>query len=144
MGYLICFWVSNWWVKGVVAYGGLPFPSTRCHVLDVCNIWIIFTQHELIYGWDLVFAVVRPQGWFCPRTFFSKKKKDWAICYGPALYQIYIRNCPDSKIHGANMGPNSVLSAPDGPYVGPMNLVIRVRIASRGVPGFATVSPSFD
>ena len=32
---------------------------------------------------------------------------------------------PDSKIHGANMGPNWVLSAPDGPDVGPMNLVIR-------------------
>ena len=26
---------------------------------------------------------------------------------------------PDSKIHGANMGPTWVLSAPDGPHVGP-------------------------
>ena len=25
----------------------------------------------------------------------------------------------DSKIHGANMGPTWVLSAPDGPHVGP-------------------------
>ena len=33
---------------------------------------------------------------------------------------------PDSKIHGANMGPTWVLSAPDGPHVGPMNLAIRV------------------
>ena len=32
---------------------------------------------------------------------------------------------PDSKIHGANMGPTWVLSAPDGPHVGPMNLGIR-------------------
>ena len=32
---------------------------------------------------------------------------------------------PDSKVHGANMGPTWVLSAPDGPHVGPMNLVIR-------------------
>ena len=32
---------------------------------------------------------------------------------------------PDSKIHGANMGPTWVLSAPDGPLVGPMNLAIR-------------------
>ena len=32
---------------------------------------------------------------------------------------------PDSKIHGANMGPTWVLSAPDGPHVGPMNLAIR-------------------
>ena len=32
---------------------------------------------------------------------------------------------PDSKIHGANMGPTWVLSAPDGPHVGPMDLAIR-------------------
>ena len=32
---------------------------------------------------------------------------------------------PDSKVHGANMGPTWVLSAPDGPGVGPMNLAIR-------------------
>ena len=33
---------------------------------------------------------------------------------------------PDSKVHGANMGPTWVLSAPDGPHVGPMNLAIQV------------------
>ena len=32
---------------------------------------------------------------------------------------------PDSKVHGTNMGPTWVLSAPDGPHAGPMNLVIR-------------------
>ena len=32
----------------------------------------------------------------------------------------------DSKVHGANMGPTWVLSAPVGSHVGPMNLVIRV------------------
>ena len=31
----------------------------------------------------------------------------------------------DSKVHGANTGPTWVLSAPDGPHVGPMNLAIR-------------------
>ena len=31
---------------------------------------------------------------------------------------------PDSKVYGTNMGPTWVLSAPDGPYVGPMNLAI--------------------
>ena len=35
---------------------------------------------------------------------------------------------PDSKVHRANMGPTWVLSAPDGPHVGPMNLAIRVLI----------------
>ena len=32
---------------------------------------------------------------------------------------------PDSKIHGADLGPTWVLSAPDGPHVGPMSLAIR-------------------
>ena len=31
---------------------------------------------------------------------------------------------PDSKIHGANMGPTWVLSAPDGPHIGPMKFSI--------------------
>ena len=45
---------------------------------------------------------------------------------GPCkLYPHLILQSPDSKIHGANMGPTWVLSAPDGPHVGPMNLAIR-------------------
>ena len=32
---------------------------------------------------------------------------------------------PDSKVHGSNIGPSWVLSAPDGHHVGPMYLVIR-------------------
>ena len=38
------------------------------------------------------------------------------------LMSIYI---PDSKVHGANMGPTWVLSAPDGPHIVPMDLAIR-------------------
>ena len=37
---------------------------------------------------------------------------------------VWVANIPDSKIHGANMGPTWVLSAPDGSHVGPMNLAI--------------------
>ena len=33
-------------------------------------------------------------------------------------------NVPDSKVHGANMGPTWALSAPDGPHIGPRNLAI--------------------
>ena len=32
---------------------------------------------------------------------------------------------PDIKVHGANMGPTGVLSAPGGPHVGPINLAVR-------------------
>ena len=44
----------------------------------------------------------------------------------PPLKLGHIDEYPDSKVHGANMGPTWVLSAPDGPHVGPMNLAIRV------------------
>ena len=40
-----------------------------------------------------------------------------------------MNNYPDSKVHGANMGPTWVLSAPGGPHVGPMNLAIRVMLS---------------
>ena len=36
-----------------------------------------------------------------------------------------IKQHPDSKIHGVNMGPTWVLSAPDGLHVDAMNLPIR-------------------
>ena len=37
-------------------------------------------------------------------------------------------NFPDSKAHGADIGPNRVLSAADGSHVGPMNLAIWVTV----------------
>ena len=39
--------------------------------------------------------------------------------------QTWLFPTPDSKVHGANMGPTWVLSAPDGPHIGAMNLAIR-------------------
>ena len=38
---------------------------------------------------------------------------------------VIMSKVPGSKVHGANMDPTWVLSAPDGPHVGPMNLAIR-------------------
>ena len=35
-----------------------------------------------------------------------------------------VQYIPDSKVHGTHLGPTWVLSAPDGPHVGPMNLAI--------------------
>ena len=35
---------------------------------------------------------------------------------------------PYNKVHGAHMGPTWVLSAPDGPHVGSMNLATKVSI----------------
>ena len=43
------------------------------------------------------------------------------------MIRLRLQPYPDSKVHGANMVPTWVLSVPDGPHVGPMNLAIRVR-----------------
>ena len=45
---------------------------------------------------------------------------------GDTVLHIPIDGFPDSKVHGANMGPTWVLSAPDEPHVGLMNLAIWV------------------
>ena len=72
----------------------------------------------------------------------SKKKKDYGkvvisvtrlekyvqLCLGTKQIIPSILTFPDSKVHGANMGPIWVLSAPDGPHVGPMSLAVRVFI----------------
>ena len=47
--------------------------------------------------------------------------KWWYLYFSDILWYLAV---PDSKVHGANMGPTWVLSAPDGPHVGPMNLAI--------------------
>ena len=48
-------------------------------------------------------------------------------CYHLSMPGLKLIQCyPDSKVHGANKGPTWVLSAPDGPHVGPINLAISV------------------
>ena len=41
-------------------------------------------------------------------------------------FSLILDSSPNSEVHGANMRPIWVLSAPDGPHVGPMNLAIMV------------------
>ena len=48
-----------------------------------------------------------------------------AFPYHAIIRNFFTETVPDSKVHGANMGPTWVLSALDGPHVGPMNLAIR-------------------
>ena len=51
-------------------------------------------------------------------TYLARGPREWMRRYPSKRIQ-------DSKVHGANMGPVWVLSAPDGPHVGPMSLAIR-------------------
>ena len=57
------------------------------------------------------------QHWLWARDEFKVPQVPW-----PDTTECHNR---DSKVHGANMGPTWVLSAPDGPHVGPMNLAVR-------------------
>ena len=70
--------------------------------------------------------------------FYVSSQTIWAMWYpiggGNTIFLIscelarmicdYTQKYPDSKVHGANMRPTWVLSAPDGPRVGPINLAI--------------------
>ena len=53
------------------------------------------------------------------------------LCWLPSarFTAMELYRSPDNKVHGVNMVPTWVMSAPDGPHVGPMNLAIRVDIA---------------
>ena len=61
--------------------------------------------------------------------FIMKITLPWFKCHWSLFVGISLalsQRCPGSKVHGANMGPTWVLSAPDGPHIVPMNLAIRV------------------
>ena len=60
------------------------------------------------------------------------------VCVGGIQWGVY----PDSKVHGANMGPTWVLSAPDRPHICPMNIAIRVINQSKQCVNITT--PSHD
>ena len=82
------------------------------------------------YG-DISWAPERLKSPAFRRLFNSSFRLTWpGKNRGSALLLIcdqwILKGSPDSKFHGANMGPTWVLSAPDGPHVGPMNLAIWV------------------
>ena len=47
------------------------------------------------------------------------ESKRWVVCCELKVWSI-----PDSKVHGANMGPIWGWQDPGGPHVGPMNFAI--------------------
>ena len=49
-----------------------------------------------------------------------------------------LRDNPNNKVHGANMGPTWVLLAPDGPHGDPMNLAISGKLWAKYASGEST------
>ena len=89
--------------------------------------WII-QQYCLIHGimgsdviHDVMVGKWFPHHWPFIRPHTHNRPVIWS--FDVFVYVSF--NNPDNKVHGANMGPNWVLSAPDGPHAGPVNLAIR-------------------
>ena len=53
-----------------------------------------------------------------------------------------MKNTPDSKVHGANMGPIWGWQDPGGPHVGPMNFAIWDSIAPCQGKGWGSFTSS--
>ena len=93
--------------------------------------------HVQVLYWHMY--ITKYQWWDIPykHTVSVITKITWIIL---SLY-IYVNHIPDSKVQGAKMGPTWVLSAPDGPHVGPMNLAIRDIMCQQTSHCYAAVSP---
>ena len=63
----------------------------------------------------------------------------WSISDHTHMHALHVRKqcgpvtIPDSKVHGAKLGPTWVLSSPGGPHVGPMYLAIWGLCLSGGI-----------
>ena len=123
---------NSWWRETVLWY---KFCMVNITVpLVICHEWILYTN-------------VTDRAGIEPRVARSRVQRlnHWAIkvperpsrlrltgslhkgSITPKTFPLYLMSpctIPDSKVHGANMGPTWVLSAPDGPHDGPMNIAI--------------------
>ena len=55
-----------------------------------------------------------------------------------------MHDTPDSKVHGANVGPTWGRQDPDGPHVGPMNFAISDMTPGAVSQTWITLKPSMD
>ena len=125
----------------------LNISNTSCNwlaqfsrwILYICTMWCGYSY--LLKKWYL--DIYKKYRWNKTRQGKTKhvngtQHPDMEVSFGfnklhkhslPFVKQFHVY-CyyPDSKVHGANMGPSWVLLAPDGPHVDPMNLAIRVCI----------------
>ena len=97
----------------------MPHQNNRFDRLDNMNLWITENINNNKNIWQKNYNMqglkrsIKVHGNF----FYSQGLK--------LLHRLGAMFITDRKVHGAHMGPTWVLSAPDGPYVGPMNFAIR-------------------
>ena len=122
------------------------FDTLRC--MQRFKTWSITISEPMLYHLRCCYDVL-----CCDVIVCSTDDLQWSVLTMKILYTICVSDeqhtvrdlqssvviralqlpFPDSKVHGANMGPTWVLSAPDGPHVGPMNFTIRVAMFGSGV-----------
>ena len=86
------------------------YESSLAQVMSCC---MIAPSHHLNQCW----LIINDDLWCSPKSNFTAGTR--------ILHQNILGGVvPDSKVHGANMGPTWVLSAPPGPHIGPMNFAI--------------------
>ena len=122
-------WVTkfseNWFQIELISYKKMNFntPSAKWQPFSSASIELLHkSQHAPVPYPTMLYFVTE----MCTCVHIS-------VTNG-ALWDISLMHCgiceiglyPDSKVHGANMGPTWVLSFPGGPHVGPINLAIRV------------------
>ena len=106
-------------------------------VVIVPNLRYIHTSLEMLWPFQWMLIPRYSTGWVYRRThvstlstesnyemqeYVNTKNASRRRMRGNRILTIH--SIPDSKVHGANMGPNWVLSDPVGPHVGPMKLAI--------------------
>ena len=127
-----------WWYSACDFHVTVECHYNECHYNTVQYNMILHKSFHLLR--QIVNQRLKPQK--MPRT------SPWRVSYGVSVMNtlekidrvIMVLYCsiPDSKAHGANMGPTWALSAPDGPHVGPLNLTIRDSIVY-GVMGSQSI-----
>ena len=101
-----------------------PWPYLDDHLANICqhkrhNIYVIRYVPNPNPTPKLIYNIIRE--WDIKNALSSTywKQNSNAVC------NLIMESIPDSKVHGANMGPTWGQQASDGPHVGPMNLAIR-------------------
>ena len=97
------------------------------------NLWFGSTQVDEINSGTKIHAVYPTEPISCllmlwqfkepghQQTWYWPTKPEYSVS---SIRKVERGPYPDNKVHRANMGPSWVLSAPDGPHVGPMINVV--------------------
>ena len=124
---LICAWINGWVKIGEAgdlrrhrAYYDVTLMLRSIATIVYCTHRYLFCRFKVV-GWE------KYNEWRSLIILILIEKR--YLLYQKHAHVVFRCGYPDSKVHGANMGPTWVLSAPDGPHVGPMNLAIRVGIS---------------